>query len=156
MYSAIVECCRKKPRYWMLAQLVQLQKLAESSGQVHQKGGETEDSGTSVTTVRVTISFYGSDGHYNVGYTLPVAFGISHNHSWYTAQGCIDPFANRTDDDVSIGSTGITGGVDATMRGQTDNQLEVTGSKSYDLPGSSPTHREHLDVTWDLRACKGQ
>jgi hypothetical protein len=31
MYSAIVECCRKKPRYWMPAQLLQFQRLAEGS-----------------------------------------------------------------------------------------------------------------------------
>jgi hypothetical protein len=254
MYSAIVECCRKKPRYWMPTQLVLLQKLAEGSGrqdilgggglgdaqecgcavaavfqqkgwqgtivhkysasrdtnvtrghrtdtssdtttysstitlagaeengslkafasaqgarelagksvitgescQVHQAGSETKESGTSVTTVRVAIDFFGRDGQYNLSYTAPVAYGVSHYHSWYKTQGCDNPFANRTDDDVAIRGGSIAGGNAPAIQGQTDNQLQVKGAKSHEVPGLPSGEHERVDVTWDLRACQGQ
>jgi hypothetical protein len=85
-----------------------------------------------------------------------VAFGLSRVNSWYKQLQCDNPFANRQSDDWSFSPGGVTGGGSRSLQGETDDQLKLEGSRTFELPASAAEQHRTIIAKWDLRACQGQ
>jgi hypothetical protein len=125
-----------------------------SSCGVNEAGSSDATSGVSVTRIPVSLSFR-PNRQYSISYAPPVAYGLSQKNEWSKLQQCANRFANSERNNWYPRTGSVTGGDSQPLRGETDNQLQLSGSTTYEPPGSGVQQHRQVKVTWQLRACEG-